>query len=154
MTYSDKLRRSTILLAHALIGILAFSLRAEADADELQQTTAVVSEPAGAEKPSLSNKKPSDNYFRGRAVNFIGNIDSMKFHKTDCEFARVMARRRQVSFEELPKAVQAGMSPCNWCFPKWSLTVEGKLLLPEQVPRKLVKSTRLPQSDRGMRHHL
>ena len=63
---------------------------------------------------------------------YIGNIDSMKFHLPSCEFAQIMAKRRRVFFQSREKAKLLGLSPCNWCMPSWTLSVEARLL--ERIP--------------------
>jgi hypothetical protein len=59
---------------------------------------------------------------------FVGNIDSMKYHRNDCEFARLMSRRKRIHFNNESAAVFAGMKACNWCLPRWTLQVQGCLL--------------------------
>jgi len=59
---------------------------------------------------------------------FVGNIESMKYHRADCEFARLMRRRKRIRFHDDSAAAFAGMKPCNWCLPRWSTRVEGRLV--------------------------
>ena len=62
--------------------------------------------------------------------NYIGNIESMKFHRESCEFARIMAASRRVGFQFRQQAIDAGMKPCNWCQPQWWTRVEGRIIYP------------------------
>ena len=65
---------------------------------------------------------------RSLAEKYLGNIDSMKYHKTFCEYAKMINPCRRILFDSRAKAIEAGMNPCNWCMPGWVLTVQGKLL--------------------------
>lgn len=67
-----------------------------------------------------------------RQDTYIGNVDSMKFHLSTCEYAKSMARKRRVAFATYSKAKEAGMSACNWCFPRWEMRVEGQIIFSSQ----------------------
>ena len=148
MTYSNKLRRSSPLIA-AIAMNLACLLVCEAEQERAAYCSIKRSEKSKWDIPEadFSNESISENatlsegkaneqnthYYRGTQLNFIGNIESMKFHRTECEFARAMAKHRQMGFEQKEKAIQAGMTPCNWCFPSWSKAVAGRLITPIQA---------------------
>lgn len=67
---------------------------------------------------------------------YVGNVDSMKFHRQSCQFARIMARARRIDFEFRKQAVMAGMKPCNWCLPQWWTNVQAELLVPPSIPKR------------------
>lgn len=87
---------------------------------------------ASADGSEIQNSETEAS--RAKKINeeYIGNIDSMKFHLPSCEFAKIMAKRRRVFFQSREKAKLLGMSPCNWCMPSWTLSVEARLL--EKTP--------------------
>ncbi len=51
----------------------------------------------GAQFPFIEAQNKSNQ-------DYIGNIDSMKFHLPSCEFAQIMAKRRRVFFQSAEKA--------------------------------------------------
>ncbi len=141
MTYSNK-RRSSPLIAAIAINLACILV---CDAEEKNAGSCSIKKKAKSDwnlpeagfsnenicqNATLSEEKANEYYFRGALSNFIGNIESMKFHRPECEFARAMAKHRQICFEQKEKARQAGMTPCNWCFPSWSKAVAGKLITP------------------------
>ena len=75
---------------------------------------------------------------RSQNYNYRGNIESRKFHKLNCLFATVMAKSRRVAFQSQQQAIEAGMSPCNWCLPPYWTSVRGKILLEKNLPWGLV----------------
>lgn len=61
-------------------------------------------------------------------VKYVGNTDSLKFHRPSCPFAQVMYRRRRLDFHFRHEAIERGFSPCCWCLPKRWKHLEGRLL--------------------------
>ncbi len=59
---------------------------------------------------------------------YIGNIDSLKFHHAECEYAHLMAKCRRIKFKDKEDAIEAGLKACNWCMPKWWTSVKGEIL--------------------------
>lgn len=59
---------------------------------------------------------------------YIGNKESLKFHRLDCPFARIMARFRRQYFCNRKTAKEAGMKACRYCLPGVRLRVKARLL--------------------------
>ena len=51
------------------------------------------------------------------ASNYVGNVNSKKFHYTDCSFAQKMKASNRVEFNSRDEAVNAGYIPCKKCQP-------------------------------------
>lgn len=66
--------------------------------------------------------------------NYIGNVDSMKYHFPFCEYGRIIGIRRRVYFTSRDAAQTAGLSPCNWCMPRFNKSVEAKLIKSSNPP--------------------
>lgn len=58
----------------------------------------------------------------------VGNNVSLKYHLKNCEFAEQMQPSRRRNFCSIKEARDAGMRPCNWCFPSFSTKVFGQLI--------------------------
>lgn len=63
----------------------------------------------------------------------VGNLESFKYHRPDCEFAKIMSRHKRMEFKNQKDASDLGMQACNWCFPRWWTSVEGTLLYPQNL---------------------
>lgn len=61
-------------------------------------------------------------------VKYIGNLESLKFHRPLCPYALVMAKFRACRFHSRQAAVDAGMRPCRYCLPRVWKRVKAKLL--------------------------
>ena len=57
-----------------------------------------------------------------------GNNWSFKFHRPSRQFAPVMRASHRKYFASRREALSAGMRPCSWCFPTYSLEVSGRIL--------------------------
>ena len=71
--------------------------------------------------------------YKKTTSNYVGNIESLKFHECNCFFALIMAPFRQVDFQNKNEAIAAGMKPCSWCLPQWSTRVEGHIVGPANL---------------------
>lgn len=50
-------------------------------------------------------------------VKYIGNLESHKFHRPSCPFARIMSVSKRVKFHYRSQAVACGHLPCRYCLP-------------------------------------
>jgi len=50
-------------------------------------------------------------------TDFVGNSNSMKFHKVGCKSVKDISGKNAVEFETREKAVEAGYKPCKACNP-------------------------------------
>lgn len=48
---------------------------------------------------------------------YIGNIESMKFHRPWCKYAQIMNPKRAKLFHYRKDAIEAKMQPCRFCLP-------------------------------------
>lgn len=48
---------------------------------------------------------------------YIGNLNSLKFHKVDCEGVRKMSEKNKVFFKTRQEAINEGYVPCKMCNP-------------------------------------
>lgn len=46
-------------------------------------------------------------------ITFIGNVNSKKFHSSDC--ANLPSEKNRIEFESYDEAVEAGYTPCGSC---------------------------------------
>lgn len=76
----------------------------------------------GEEQSLADDAKDPQNY------KYRGNLFSMKFHRMNCEYGKIMARAKRVQFHFRKDAISAGMSPCNWCLPRYWTSVRGKII--------------------------
>lgn len=53
---------------------------------------------------------------------YIGNLRSLRFHKTDCPFGRKMSIRNRKEFHRMWDAYWEGYFPCKQCLPERGLT--------------------------------
>ena len=51
------------------------------------------------------------------AVNYVGNVNSRKFHVSSCSFANKMNPKNRVNFQSRDEAISAGYVPCKRCKP-------------------------------------
>ncbi|GAB6274943.1 MAG: hypothetical protein STSR0004_18080 [Peptococcaceae bacterium] len=68
---------------------------------------ATIKAPAPA---SISNKASTE-------TKYIGNSNSRKFHRPDCQWAQKIAPRNRVEFRRREEAIKAGYQPCKTCKP-------------------------------------
>lgn len=103
--------------------------------------------------PELPQKDtlPRNPFEARKDPHFLGNVDSMKFHKYECPYAKVMAAHRRIVFSKMSEACYAGMSPCNWCMPRWSAHVEGRLIVPKNVSLESLEPAPYTVSDQRTR---
>jgi micrococcal nuclease len=50
-------------------------------------------------------------------IKYIGNSNSQKFHRPDCQWAQKIAPRNRVEFGRREDAIKAGYQPCKTCKP-------------------------------------
>ena len=89
--------------------------------------------PAYCEEPVASSAgQPSLSASSGAnlPVKYIGNRESLKFHRPSCPYARIMAHSKRVQFFFRSQAVACGHIPCRYCLPPVWKVVRGRLLLP------------------------
>lgn len=63
-----------------------------------------------------------------KPAGYIGNKESLKFHRPDCPFAQMMAKFRRQYFCNRKVASEAGMKACRYCLPGIRLRVKARLL--------------------------
>ena len=51
------------------------------------------------------------------AADYVGNAHSMKFHYSDCRWAKKISAANRVEFESRDEAVEGGYVPCKVCNP-------------------------------------
>ena len=62
------------------------------------------------------------------AAKYVGNINSGKFHRLTCIFARIMSKDKVINFDFRRQAIDAGQTPCRWCLPPVVTSVRGSLI--------------------------
>ncbi len=65
----------------------------------------------------IANKVPEKTNTLPVEANFIGNINSMKFHKESCRWASETSPRNRVPFTNREGAIGQGYVPCKVCHP-------------------------------------
>ena len=62
------------------------------------------------------------NYHRQK-YKYLGNKESLKFHRLSCPYALCMSRRKRKFFFYRLEAIKADYIPCRYCLPKrWTST--------------------------------
>lgn len=59
---------------------------------------------------------------------YLGNRQSLKFHRPRCPFAQIMSRSKRHNFHFRRQAIEAGYHPCRYCLPPYWTSVSVKLL--------------------------
>lgn len=67
----------------------------------------------------------------GATYKYEGNIESRKFHQSNCPYSRVMAPFRKISLESYEVAVAHGFSACRFCLAPYELSVEARIIHPD-----------------------
>lgn len=60
--------------------------------------------------------------------NFIGNIITLKLHRKDCPYARIMAFAKRKYFSSLAAGTTEGMQPCRFCLPRYEMKVRCRIV--------------------------
>lgn len=71
-----------------------------------------------------TNKRTTNksNYYNLK-YKYLGNKESLKFHRFSCPYAMCMSRRKHKYFCYRLEAIKADYSPCRYCLPKrWTKT--------------------------------
>ncbi|HIA53215.1 MAG TPA: hypothetical protein EYN91_14190 [Candidatus Melainabacteria bacterium] len=127
------LKRPIVYSAAILLSILNLPVSAEEQADLAQSATPSLSSVGSANPQEKSGDLP---------VKYIGNMESRKFHKPSCPYARVMAHSKRMQFHFRRQAVACGHNPCRYCLPPVWTVVKARLLTP-------VNNDKDPRADPG-----
>lgn len=77
----------------------------------------VVSEPV-AQGQALFEKEPAEEISEPiEESNYIGNINSMKFHEKDCSSVEAMKDENKMYFTSRQESIDKGFEPCQRCNP-------------------------------------
>ena len=83
--------------------------------DPLTNKTANGYKPISAsqsETPGEQNNNPESST---SSVKYVGNIETKKFHKSDCRYAKNLAEEKKVALMDYSSAISAGYVPCKVC---------------------------------------
>ncbi|HEY9787609.1 MAG TPA: hypothetical protein V6D17_19635 [Candidatus Obscuribacterales bacterium] len=61
---------------------------------------------------------------------YVGNVESLKFHRPSCPFARCMSVRRMILFHFRKEAIAQEQKPCRYCLPPDWKSVSAVILGP------------------------
>jgi hypothetical protein len=76
-----------------------------------------------AQKDGASQVDPRVNWAKQRVgwkqqgYAFVGNVNSYKFHKIDCRWAKRCYKNCRAKFKTRDEALEAGFEPCKVCKP-------------------------------------
>ena len=110
-----------------LLSILFFSGSPAVDAQMESSSQKKQSEKQG---PRISEKAKKASLSRSEKSNYslVGNNFSRKYHKPHCEFASKINIYHVKLIKTSEEARQLKYKACNWCMPKWSKSVNSKLI--------------------------
>ena len=65
--------------------------------------------------PTAAPKQPQTTAAADAA--YIGNCNSMKYHRADCRYAAQIKAENRIAFDSTEQALIAGYTPCGACKP-------------------------------------